>query len=90
MLEKIKKWFKGYYDHRVKNLNNIINYFKLECSITTLLYVLNRRGYYKHTPEIKEWIPLKTKEERLSFAKKTQDKEKGVLEEGDLHRRVNV
>ena len=76
MLDKIEKWFEGFYDHRVKNLDDIIKHFKLECSTTTLLRALDRRGYHKHTPEMKEWIPPKTKEKRFCFAKKHKKKKK--------------
>jgi hypothetical protein len=82
MLNKIKKWFKGYYDYRVKNLDDIIKHFKLKCSITTLLRALDRRGYYKHTLEIKEYIPPKAKDKRFEFAKKHKTKAKAYWRRG--------
>jgi hypothetical protein len=75
-LDKIKKWFEGFYDHRIQNLTDIINHFNLECSPTTLRRALEKRGFHKHTPEIKEWIPPKTKDERLAFARKHKKKTK--------------
>jgi len=76
MLDKIEKWFDGHYDRRIQTLEDIIKHFKLECSTTTLLRALDRRGFHKHTPEIKEWIPPKIKEERFGFAKKHKTKKK--------------
>jgi hypothetical protein len=82
MMDKIKKWFTGHYDHRVQTLDDIIKHFKLECSTTTLFRALDRRGFHKHVPEMKEWIPPKTKEERFGFAKKHKTKTKRFWRRG--------
>jgi transposase len=53
-IERIEKWFEGFYDYRIQNLTDIIKHFNLEYSPTTLCRALEKRGFRKHMPEMKE------------------------------------
>jgi transposase len=67
-LDVIEKWFTGFYEHRIMSVQDIIKEFELSCSPLTLLRALHKRGFYTHTPEMKEWLSPKVKEEQLKFA----------------------
>ena len=81
-LAKIEEWFTGHYNHRIQSLQDIIQYFDLYCSPSTLRRALNKRGFHKHTPELNEWIPPKAKAERLEFALLHKKKTKAYWRKG--------
>jgi transposase len=81
-LDKIEKWFTGYYKYRIQGLDDIIQHFNLDISPAILQRVLDRRGFHKYIPEMKEWIPPKARKERLSFARKYKNKKKPFWRKG--------
>lgn len=81
-LDRIEKWFEGYYEHRIMNLQDIIQEFDLRCSPSTLLRALHKRGFHTHTPELKEWLSPKVKEQRLAFALQYRGKKKYFWRKG--------
>jgi transposase len=82
MLKKISDWFTGQYKNRIQGLQDIINHFKLDCAASTLRRALNKHGYHKHTPEMKEWIGPKARQDRLDFALKHKKKTKAYWHRG--------
>jgi transposase len=76
ILDRIENWFTGHYNHRILSLTDIIQEFELNCSLATLQRALDKRGFHKHTPELKEWLSPKVKDQRLEFATKYQQKGK--------------
>jgi hypothetical protein len=58
------------------SLTNIIQEFELNCSLATLQRALEKRGFHKHTLELREWLLPKVKNQRLEFATKCQQKKK--------------
>ena len=54
ILDRIETWFTGHYNHRILSLTDIIKEFELNCSPATLQRALDKHGFYKHIPELKE------------------------------------
>jgi transposase len=75
-LDRIEKWFDGYYEHRIMSLYDIIqdSRVRVRCSPSTLLRALQKRRFHTHAPELEEWLSPKNKEQRPEFALKHRRK----------------